>query len=235
MWRCLVSGGRGGCTRREGSVSRVARLRASGESFGRGSCSLEFDPAGNQRARLSGGARGSRREVREGLFGALPTFRAGGCSTFGSAGRGLRAKAEENTREQRPIADLVVEPQERSWDGTGPRGFRKEQTPESVETLRGEHTGVWEPRVRGLPVPQALKGKEPYGSPPTPLVGEAAASGHTLKGRHKPRRGRSVWSNSGPAARQEHPEGPRVRRGELKPDEGSTARHPEPLKGRPTP
>ena len=48
-----------------------------------------------------------------------------------------------------------------------------------------------------------------------PLVGGAAASGHTLEGRSKPRRGRSVWSNSGPATRQEHPERPLDRKGRV--------------------
>jgi hypothetical protein len=75
--------------------------------------------------------------------------------------RGRQALAEEDTSELRSLADLSVEPQERSWDGTSPRGFREEQTPESVETLRGERTGRWEARVSGLPVPHALKGKKP--------------------------------------------------------------------------
>jgi hypothetical protein len=63
--------------------------------------------------------------------------------------RQARVKAKEETLRGpilRTVRAVLVEPQERLWDGTGPRGFRKEKTPESVRNAeRGTNRGLGTP------------------------------------------------------------------------------------------
>jgi hypothetical protein len=59
--------------------------------------------------------------------------------------------------------------------------------------------------VSGLPKPHALKGNEPYGSLLHPLAGVAVASGHTLEGRPKLKRGARCVSSTAPAGNREDP------------------------------
>ena len=203
--------GVGGCTRCEGSVSRQARLRASA-GRDRGSCPLEYCPSGRP-GRPFGEGWGSwsagppaLRSLAglPGRWSGQPSGRPG--SRASGSGRGGHTGATVACRPCGGTSGAFV-----GWN-------RPTRVPEGANPWERRNAERGTNRVVGSPGQwtsgtSCAEGDKTLGESALPLVGGATASGHTLKRRPKLRRGRSVWSNSGPAARQEYPERPLGREG----------------------